>query len=209
MFPISDWHHLPDMECWWDSVRYHYCRLHDLLRGFPHFHCLWEADFLSMRVAVPIWYYHQDDENNFEKNYSPNDRDGYFDRCIYSVPIFNLCNWSWGWLIPAVIGIVCFSLAMLPSTYYQYYQVPMGVIGKVYANSMLVLTNSQMVLFSEKAQLTIISEARFAMALANNKDSAIETHREGISVYSEENMGPRRVQRVRSCKYFKLRSVRF
>ena len=32
------------------------------------------------------------------------------------------------------------------------YQAPMGIIGKIYANSMLVLINSQMVLGSEKTQ---------------------------------------------------------
>ena len=70
---------------------------------------------------------------------------------------------------------------MLPNTYYQ---VPMGVIGKIYANSMLVLINSRMLLRSEETPSTIISAARFAMTPANDKD------RGGISVYSESSMGP-------------------
>jgi len=77
-------------------------------------------------------------------------------------------------LIPAVIGIVSFSLAVLPPTG-NYYQTPMVIIGKFYANSMLVLINSRMLLGSEeapKAPLTIISAIGFDAASATVSDSA-------------------------------------
>ena len=72
--------------------------------------------------------------------------------------------------MPAVIGIVSFSLAMLPTT--TYYQTPMVIIGKVYANSMLVLINSRMLLGSEVVPLMIISSIRFDTAPATANDSA-------------------------------------
>lgn len=87
--------------------------------------------------------------------------------------------------VSAVIGIVCFSLAILPGNPY-YYQVPMGTIGKVYANSMLVLINSRMLLGSMEAPSTIISAAKFGTAPADDKDSALEVHREDFSVDIEE-----------------------
>jgi hypothetical protein len=80
-------------------------------------------------------------------------------------------------LIPAVIGIVSFSLAILPADDY-YYQTPMGIIGKFYANSMLVLINSRMLLGSEEVPSTIISEMKFGAAPAAANDSA---HITGIS----------------------------
>ena len=70
-------------------------------------------------------------------------------------------------LIPAVIGIVTFSLAILPS---YYYQTPMVIIGKFYANSMLILINSRMLLDSEVPS-KIISAIRFDAALATANDS--------------------------------------
>lgn len=95
--------------------------------------------------------------------------------------------------LTAVVGIVCFSLAMLPS---MYYQVPMGVIGKVYANSMLVLINSRMLLGSEEAPSTIISQAQFAMTPANDEDIVKEEHSGDISVYSEDSIGHSRCSRT-------------
>ena len=71
-------------------------------------------------------------------------------------------------LIPAVIGIVTFSLAILPS---YYYQTPVVIIGKFYANSMLVLINSRMLLDSEEVPSKIISAIRFDAALATVNDS--------------------------------------
>jgi len=71
--------------------------------------------------------------------------------------------------IPAIIGIVSFSLSMLLNNYYQ---TPVGIIGKFYANSMLALINSQMLLGSEKVPLTILSEIRFDAAPATPNDSA-------------------------------------
>ena len=73
--------------------------------------------------------------------------------------------------IPAVIGIVSFALAVLPTDVY-YYQTPMGIIGKFYANSMLVLINSRMLLGSDEVPSTIISEMKFGSAPAAANDSA-------------------------------------
>ena len=72
-------------------------------------------------------------------------------------------------LIPAVIGIVSFSLAILPTNYYQ---TPMAIIGKIYANSMLVLINSRMLLGAEVVPLTIISTMRCDTIPATANDSA-------------------------------------
>lgn len=46
-----------------------------------------------------------------------------------------------------MIAIITFGLAMIPGNP-MYFQVPMGIIGKVYANSVLVLLNSRTVLGS-------------------------------------------------------------
>ena len=73
-------------------------------------------------------------------------------------------------LLPAVIGIVSFALAMLSNNYYQ---APMGIIGKVYANSMLGLINSRMLLGSEEEPLAIISAIRFDAAPANDSTAEI------------------------------------
>ena len=75
--------------------------------------------------------------------------------------------------ISAVIGIVSFSLVVQHNS--TLYQVPMAIIGKVYANSMLVLVNSRMVLDPEETQTpsTVISVLRFGTAPANPEDSAI------------------------------------
>jgi hypothetical protein len=64
------------------------------------------------------------------------------------------------------------------------YQVPMVIIGKVYANSMLVLINSRMVLGSEETQTipTVISVLRFGTAPANLADSAIEADNGDVAV---------------------------
>lgn len=71
--------------------------------------------------------------------------------------------------ILAVIAIVCLSLVFfLPGTTY-YYQVPMGIIGNVYANSLLLLINSRMRLYSEKKPSTMVSTIRFGTALVNDE----------------------------------------
>jgi hypothetical protein len=69
--------------------------------------------------------------------------------------------------IAAVIGIVCFSIAILPDNPYSY-QIPMAVIGKVYANSMLVLLNSRMLLGPENSPLRMISSLNFGTASATD-----------------------------------------
>jgi len=61
----------------------------------------------------------------------------------------------------------------------------MGIVGKIYTNSMLTLINSRMLLGSEDLPLTIVSELRFGMAPANNKNSAIETHDGDLEVDAE------------------------
>ena len=58
----------------------------------------------------------------------------------------------------------------------------MGIIGKVYANSMLVLINSRMVLGSEETPSTIVSVVRFATEQANDKDIAVEAHNGDLAV---------------------------
>ena len=77
--------------------------------------------------------------------------------------------------ILAIIGIVCFSLAFMSSTPNSYYQVPMFIIGQVYANSMLVLINSRTILGSEETPQTILSVLKFGTIPANDKYSATET----------------------------------
>jgi hypothetical protein len=68
--------------------------------------------------------------------------------------------------------------------------------GKVYANSMLVLINSRMLLGSEETPLAVGSVMRFRTASANSKDdSAIEAQKGlkgDLSVDNEERAGPLR-----------------
>ena len=138
-------------------------------------------------AAFAIRDRHQTNKNNFKENYTPDDRDRVFDRYINSIPILYLClNMS----IPAVIGIMCFSLAILPGDVDYYYQFPMGIIGKVYANSMLVLINSRMLLDSEETPSTIISEFKFATVPANNEDSMMQAHDGDVAVDTEALTGP-------------------
>ena len=66
----------------------------------------------------------------------------------------------------------------------------MGVIGKIYANSMLVLINSRVLLCSEERPLAILSEVRFAVTPANDKGNVIEAHTADMAVYSKERMWP-------------------
>ena len=81
--------------------------------------------------------------------------------------------------IPAVIGIVCFSLVILPGDAEYYFQFPIGIIGKVYANSMLVLINSRMLVGSEEKPSTIVSAVEFA------PDSAIHAPNEDVALDTE------------------------
>ena len=85
--------------------------------------------------------------------------------------------------ISAVIGIVSFALAVVP-TDALYFKVPMGIIGKVYANSMLVLINSRMALGSEETQtpLRVISVLRFGTGPANPQEGAIEADDRDVAV---------------------------
>ena len=55
----------------------------------------------------------------------------------------------------------------------------MYVIGKIYANSMLVLINSRMVLGSEETPSTVMSVLRFAAAPTNDENISIEAHNNG------------------------------
>ena len=96
--------------------------------------------------------------------------------------------------ISAVVGIVCFSLTIsepkLADPYY--YKFPMGIIGKIYANSMLALINSRMLLGSEETPSTIISAFKFATVPANNKDVMIHTDNIDVAVSTEALAGPLR-----------------
>ena len=97
-------------------------------------------------------------------------------------------------LIPAIIGIVSFSLATLPNNYYQ---TPMVIIGKFYANSMLVLINSRMQLGTEEVPLTIISAMICDAAPATANDSSY------ITEISQSEQDIRKVQfKTRSSKNF-------
>ena len=86
--------------------------------------------------------------------------------------------------ISAVIGIVSLSLAMsqksMGNSYY--YKFPMGIMGKFYANSMLALINSRMLLGSKETPLTIISTVNFAVIPTNNKDRMIHAHNGDVAV---------------------------
>ena len=95
--------------------------------------------------------------------------------------------------IPAVTGVVCFSLSMLPPGHaYYYYQFPTGIIGKVYANSMLVLINSRMLLGSEETSSTIISGFKFFLRYPPiTKISAIHAYN-GNVLDTEALAGPLR-----------------
>jgi hypothetical protein len=90
--------------------------------------------------------------------------------------------------ISAVIAIVSFALALSPNRS-TYYEVPMGIIGKVYANSMLVLINSRMVLGSEETPTPsrVISALKFGTAPANPTDSAIDGD---VAVYTRAGAAP-------------------
>jgi hypothetical protein len=94
--------------------------------------------------------------------------------------------------ISAVIGIVSFLLVAVTPDDSLYFQVPMGIIGKVYANSMLVLINSRMALSSDETQTpsTVISVLRFGTAPANPTDSAIEADNGDLSVDTRARVGP-------------------
>jgi hypothetical protein len=93
-------------------------------------------------------------------------------------------------LIPAVIGIVTFLLAVLPSTG-NYYQAPMAIIGKFYANSMLVLINSRMLLqvgSEEARKLKIISTIGFDATRATSTayDTIDSAHITEISLSGQD-----------------------
>jgi len=74
----------------------------------------------------------------------------------------------------------------------------MGIIGKVYANSMLVLNNSRMLLGpDEEEPLAIISEAKFGAPPIGDKDNVTEAHHGALnSVDSEEMTRPSRGSEV-------------
>ena len=66
-----------------------------------------------------------------------------------------------------------------------YYKFPMGIMGKFYANSMLALINSRMLLGSKETPLTIISTVNFAVIPTNNKDRMIHAHNGDVAVDTE------------------------
>jgi hypothetical protein len=92
--------------------------------------------------------------------------------------------------ISAAVGTVSFVLAAFPMASFD---VPVGIIGKVYANSMLVLINSRMVLGSEekKTPLIVISLLRFDSTVpANSTDRAIEADNGDVAVDTKAGAGP-------------------
>jgi hypothetical protein len=62
----------------------------------------------------------------------------------------------------------------------------MYVTGKIYANSMLVLINSRMVLGSEEMPSTIMSVLRFAAAPTKDENFTTEEHNRDPAVNSTE-----------------------
>jgi len=67
----------------------------------------------------------------------------------------------------------------------------MGIIGKVYANSMLVLINSRMLLGSEDMS-KIVSGLVFGPVPAGGRESAIQSNGGGLAVDIEAREGPSR-----------------
>ena len=84
---------------------------------------------------------------------------------------------------------------MLPAPT-NYYQLPMGIIGKVYATSMLVLINSRMILDSNNEEMPsmITSVIRFGRAPFNEEDSAVEVP---LGDLSSSTMIPQRGGKLR------------
>ena len=69
----------------------------------------------------------------------------------------------------------------------------MGIIGKVYANSMLVLNNSRMLLGSDEEEPEMaLSEVVFGAPPINDKDNVAEAHHGVLSVDSDEMTRPSR-----------------
>jgi hypothetical protein len=185
---------LADLEYWERALRYHYCHMHDLLCGFSKNSPsqLWrvlKSHILFTMVAFTIWFYHQKDQNNFKESYSLDDRDGVFDGYTNSI-LSPRVMWLSTFIL-AIIGIISFSLAISPMDSLSY-QAPLGIIGKVYANSMLVLINSLTVLGSEETQTpsTVISVLRFGTAPENPTDSAIEVENGNVAVDTRLGTGP-------------------
>lgn len=91
--------------------------------------------------------------------------------------------------ILAVIGVASFSLAMLPGATY-YYQFPIGIIGTIYGNSMLVLINSGMLISSEEIPLTIISAFKFATVPDDKKINVIHANNGDVTLDTTTLAGP-------------------
>ena len=84
---------------------------------------------------------------------------------------------------------MCFAFVIAPGNPY-YYQVPMCIIGKVYANSMLVLINSRMLLGSSEEEP--VTELRFETPPTGDKENITEVHHGALSVDSDEMTRPLR-----------------
>ena len=61
----------------------------------------------------------------------------------------------------------------------------MGAIGKVYANSMLVIINSRMQLGTKEMPSSMISVLKFGTAPVNNKSGVVEGHGEDLYIYTD------------------------
>ena len=94
------------------------------------------------------------------------------------------------WLNMFLPGIVGRFLAIFPRSP-GYSQVLLSIIGKVYANSMLVLVNSRMVLVTEETRSANVSVMKFHTA-STNDNNAIEAHKGDPSVYNERPGSSRR-----------------
>ena len=174
-----------DVDCRERSLRYHYRCLHDLLCGFPKhsLSCLRRA----LKSPCSLWQLSRHDTTLkqtkiiLKKIIRLTIETG---SLTGTLSAFQSSIYVAKYIHSAIIGIVCFLLVALPDSPY-YYQFPMGIIGKVYANSMLVLINSRMLLGSEDTPTTNHTDLRFYPAPADNKDPAMETHGGVLAVDTE------------------------
>ena len=181
------------MECWECPLRCYYCRIHDLLCEFLTFPSGEQSNLTS--CSNSRWQLSRCNANIKKTKIILKK---IILLTIETGTLTGICILfeSPMWLtmfISAIIGIASFILAISPGDYNQtYYQVPVCIIGKVYANSMLVLINSRMVLGSGEIQTPsrVTSVLRFDMPPANPKDSAIEADNGGLAVDTRAGAGP-------------------
>ena len=180
---FTNYNHPADMEFWECPLWCHYCGFHDLPCELPT-HYLSRSDFISYswwqlsRHDITIKRTKAILKKIIRLTIETGSLTGRWK--LYSL-LANLCGRLNKLSIPALIAILCFVLAAtLPRN--NYHRVSSGIIGKVYANSMLVLINSRMTLGFEETPSTYTSLVIFAMEPTNGKDIAIEAHNGDLAV---------------------------